>query len=156
MRQDLVAAWNAAPEFKDIRYPGQGPSIEKVAEVLDAGEEVVCVIKCMHVEKKGMRAVTLKCVGVVTSKKIYMVKEGTFTKGLSAGAESVPLQTVTGISRKRQLGLGTVIEVSRANNTDQLVMCNEDHAAKWVEAAKASTEAVASGCLLYTSDAADE
>lgn len=136
MRADLQKAWDEAPAFKDIRYPGEGPGLTAVEGVINNSEEVKCILKCMHTEKKGMRQVTLKCTAVVTTEAIYLLREGTFTKGLSQGVETVPLRTITGISRKRQLGLGTVVEISRASNVDQLIMCNEAHAEKWVAVAK--------------------
>jgi hypothetical protein len=136
MREDVLAAWNSAPEFKDIRYPGVGPGPEKIMDAITSDEDVLCVLKCVHTEKKGARNVTLKCTAVVTSKTIYLLREGTFTKSLSAGSESIPVHTITGISRKRQLMMGTVVEISRAGNIDQLIMCNENQADIFVTTAK--------------------
>ncbi len=144
MRSDLINAWEDAPAFKDIRYPGEGPGLDAIANIITDSEEVRCILKCVHTEKRGLRQVTLKCTAVVTSKTIYILREGTFTKGLSSGTESVPLHTVTGISKKRQLGLGTVVEISRAGNIDQLIMCNEAQADKWIAIAKEVSAAVSS------------
>jgi hypothetical protein len=110
--------------------------VDAIAAVVTDDEEVLCILKCVHYDKRGKIAVTLKCSAVVTSKTIYLFREGTFTKGLSAGTESIPPQTLTGISRKRQLGIGTVVELSRAGNIDLLMMCNEEQAEKWVSLAK--------------------
>lgn len=136
MREDIIAAWHNSPEFKDIRYPGTGPGPDKISEVVTQDETVLCILKCVHTERRGARQISLKCTAVATSKTIYLLREGTFTKSLSAGVESIPLHTVTGISRKRQLMMGTIVEISRAGNIDQLIMCNENQADLFITTAK--------------------
>jgi hypothetical protein len=131
MRIDVEEAWKDAPEFKDIRYPGKGPGPERIEAIVKSDEKVLCVLKCVHTEKRGITTKTLKCTAVVTDQEIYILKEGTFTKQLSKSEENIPVHTITGIEVYRQIGLGTVIKISRADNSEMLVMCNEAQAQKF-------------------------
>ena len=134
MRQDVQKAWDAAPEFRDIRYPGQGPGPEMIEPILREEEIVLCILKCMHTASRGkLTDKTLKCTAVVTDKEIYLIREGTFTKGFSKAVENIPVHTITGVEKVRQVGFGTVINISRAGNTDKLIMCNADQATVFLE-----------------------
>jgi hypothetical protein len=137
MRRDVEEAWKDAPEFKDIRYPGQGPGPERIEAIVKSDEKVLCILKCVHTEKRGKHtSKTLKCTAVVTDREIYIIKEGTFTKQLSKSEENIPVHTITGIEVYRQIGMGTVVNISRADNSDKLIMCNETQAQKFNKFAK--------------------
>lgn len=138
MRQDLTKAYNSAPAATIYTIKHNVPDVNRVEQVLKPDETVLFVMKAGAQEKlaNGKLVNGSRCAAVVTDKSIYLVKQGIVAKSLGAGSESVPLQTITGISVTRKLGVGTIIEISRAGNTDQLTYCDPDHAEKWVAAAR--------------------
>jgi hypothetical protein len=121
------------------------PKIEEVESHIKNDEEVKCVLKGASVEKRGgVGSKTLPCVAVLTDKSVYLMRKGQVIKNYAKGVENIPLQTVTGFQVKREIGMGTVFEITRAGNNDKISWCDSAHAETFRDLAKEIAENISS------------
>ena len=166
MRDDLINAYTAAPDNRRTSYASPRlPSLEEIDKIVNPAEDVLSVLKCIHIEVppgggKGGR-MYLGAVSVVTNRTIYIISAQGMRSKVTINSEVIPAHTVTGASSVKDLfPYGSGIVITRAGNTDKFSQLDAAHAEKWLAAARgllASNTASSGGTnIVQTIDPLDQ
>ena len=127
MRKDLADAWKVAKKTDATIYKNPEPS--EIEPALSSDESVLVVLKCL--KKWGNLGGGEVCTAVLTDKAVHIFSRG-ILKSVNRTHETFHFNTITGVDLARKLAYGWVINMSRANNVDSLLRCEEEGSKKFV------------------------
>jgi len=131
LRNDLAAAWKEAKKTDGTIYKNPEPS--EIEPTLSSDESVLVILKCL--KKRGNLGGGEVCTAVLTDKAVHIFSRGV-VKSVNRSHETFHFATITGVDLARKLTWGWVINMSRANNIDSLIKCDEEGSKKFVNQLK--------------------